>query len=186
MQIDRQKYEKTYLKFVSLVPEKDEKVAAISDRLLKRAFLFMNNLEIRGKFVINKHRKDFKRKYHCSFKRTELKNLTAPKSCDCNFQVSLTVVGEVDKNPNEMPPDFKDKALYLVVLEMTDDHNWSTKVSDHPAPGNNFEFGPHGTMCISQFGNHDQTEIGDYLKGNKPEFIPLEVPERPTMVTAGK
>ena len=149
MQTKRQKYEKTYLKFVSLVPEKDETVTAISARLLKKAFLSLNDLEIRGKFTMNKSIKDFKRKYHCSFRRSVLKNLTVPNSCDCKCQVCLTVIGEVDKDPNEMPEDFKDKALYLVVFEMTDDHNWTTKVSEHPAPGNNFEFGPHGTMCIS-------------------------------------
>ena len=135
---------------------------------------------------MNRHIKDFKRKYHCSFRRSVLKNLTAPNSCDCKCQVCLTVIGEVDKDPNEMPEDFKDKALYLVVFEMTDDHNWTTKVSEHPAPGNNFEFGPHGTMCISQFGNHDKTDIDEYFRGNKPEFIPLEVPERLGMVTDGK
>ena len=146
----------------------------------------MNELEIRGKFVLNKRWKPFARTYHCSFRRSALKNLTAPESCNCKFQVALTVVGEVDKNPEEMPLGFKNKALFLVVVEVTSDHNWSTKVLDHPAPGNSFEFGSHGTMCIAQFGNHDKTDIDEYFRANKLEFIPIDVKERDGMVTDTK
>ena len=85
-----------------------------------------------------------------------------------------------------MPQDYKNKAWFLVVVETTDDHDWLPKVSDNPAPGNNFEFGPHGTICIADFGNHDKTDIDEYYNAHKDEFTSLDFIKRPDMLIDNK
>ena len=85
-----------------------------------------------------------------------------------------------------MPLDYKSKAWFLVVVETTDDHNWLPKAPDNPAPGNNFEFGKHGTICIADFGNHEKTDIAEYYNEHKDEFTSLDFEKRPEMVNNEK
>ena len=113
-------------------------------------------------------------------------NKTAPDSQKCNFQVQLTVLAKLDKNPEELPPDFRKKALFLVAIETTNDHDWKLKAPEQRAPGSNFEFGPHGALSISDFGNHDKTDIDAYYTLHKDEFSTLTVKDMPNMVTDEK
>ena len=81
------------------MPEEDESKEDIADRVFKVVFPAVNGLEIRGKFAVRLKKSKFQRIYRCSCNRSVLNNKTAPRSDECKCQIVVTVIGEVNKDP---------------------------------------------------------------------------------------
>ena len=142
----------------------------------------MSVLILRGRFVRKQSNPCFVCKLRCVTNKEASVNEIDTNSSDCEFEVRFTVVGPLDKDPDDMPDGFKKTALYLVVMETTDHHDWSGPKSTNDASDNDLDFGAHGSMDLSQFGIRPAADMKANQGPNKNDLLALTTKDGSKMV----
>ena len=137
---------------------------------------------LRGRFLHKPVNSPFSRKLKCATNLEGSDNDIDTNSSDCGFEVRFTVVGPLDKDPDDMPDGFKDTALYLMVMETTDHHDWSGPKSTYDASDNDLDFGAHGPMDLSQFGIRPAADLNASKGINKNDLMPFTTSDGTKMV----
>ena len=137
---------------------------------------------LRGRFLQKPGYSCFGRRLKCVTKKEASGNDVDTNSSDCEFEVRFTVVGPLDKDPDDMPDGFKKTALYLVVMETTDHHDWSGPKSTNDASDNDLDFGAHGSMDLSQFGIRPAADLKANKGINKNDLLSLTTKDGIKMV----